>query len=112
MITSFATRNPNQELTINDFDWPEHTAAVSPIQVDGHGRIYVFPHVSSDEDTDEDDDSELIPVDVYSPQGERLMTGLISSAWRYARGDYVYTMRRTPDDEVQIVRYRLVWPEN
>ena len=40
------------------------------------------------------------------------MTGLISSPWRYARGDYVYTMRPTPDDEVQIVRYRLVWPEN
>lgn len=43
---------------------------------------------------------------------ERLMTGLISSPWMYARGDYVYTRWPTADGEVQIVRYRLVWPEN
>ncbi len=51
-------------------------------------------------------------MDVYSPEGERLMAGLISSPWSYSRGDYVYTMRPTADDEIQIVRYRLVWPEN
>ena len=32
--------------------------------------------------------------------------------WSYARGDYVYTMRPTPDDETLVVRYRLVWPES
>ena len=112
MISSFAERNPNQELTVDDFDWPEHTAALSAVQVDGHGRIYVFPLVSIDEDTNDDDEAKLMPVDVYSPEGERLMAGLISDTWTYARGDYVYTMRPTSDDEVQIVRYRLVLPED
>ncbi len=112
LISVFAQQMPDQELNADDFDWPEHTAALSAVQVDGHGRIYVFPAIPSAEDEDEDDETRLMAVDVYSPAGERLMAGLISSPWNYARGDYVYTMLPTPDDEVKIVRYRLVWPGN
>ena len=112
LIASFAERMPDQEISVDDFDWPEHTIALGSVQVDGQGRIYVFPVASSDEDPNQADEARLVPVDVYSPQGERLLAGLIGNGWAFARGDYVYTVRPTPDDEVQVVRYRLVWPEN
>ncbi len=32
---SFAEGMPDQELSVDDFDWPEHTIALGALQVDG-----------------------------------------------------------------------------
>ena len=52
------------------------------------------------------------PVDVYSPDGKRLFSGMIPMLrWGWARGDYVYGARTDPQtEEYTAVRYRLVEP--
>jgi hypothetical protein len=72
--------------------WPERRAALlrgkretrsygGPIQVDGHGHIYMFPYVPWTRDLRE------IPVDVYSSEGKLLFAGMIDAhVWTAARG--------------------------
>ncbi len=53
-----------------------------------------------------------VPVDVYSPAGERLLSGLSPiDSWDSASGDYLYRVETDPDTEERVVvRYRLVEP--
>ncbi len=53
-----------------------------------------------------------VPVDVYSPKGERIFAGLIPiPTWSAALGDRVYRLETDPaTDEPVVVRYRLVLP--
>ena len=78
----------------------------SPLRIDGHDHVYVFPYVAPDWSHD------LRPVDVYSATGERLFAGLIPDrSWVRAKGDFVYGIERDAEREVQsVVRYRLVEP--
>ncbi len=88
--------------------WPETLGSISRLALDGHGRLYVFPQVSiSGQRPDED-----IPVDVYSPDGEHLFSGLIEPfEWTAASGEFVYGIRENRDSgEREPVRYRLVEP--
>jgi hypothetical protein len=74
------------------------------LRTDGAGRLYVFPNVSAA-------DVEGVqgrPVDVYSPQGELLVAGMITTSWMSSRDDYLYTFRGDPElDQTVVVRYRL-----
>jgi hypothetical protein len=105
-------------------EWPERQFALGDIKVDGHGRLYVFPYVARDSDLDDR------PVDVYSPDGEQLFSGVMSGpmanmswqtppangpmlarAWQSAAGDFIYGIIVDPDtEEWQVVRHRLSWP--
>jgi len=102
----------------SDVDWPEFMPALmgtssahiamrtQPIQVDGHGHLYVLPFIPEAWDRPDQ------PVDVYSPDGEHLFSGMIPMfRWDSARGDHVYGVSTDPDTEENIaVRYRLVEP--
>ena len=108
-----------------DIEWPESQYALGDIAVDGAGRLYVFPYVPRGSDRDER------PVDVYSPDGRQLFSGMISGAlatmswqtppaygpmleraWQAAAADFIYgTVNDPATSEWQVIRYRLVWPE-
>jgi len=118
----------------SDWDDPGDYPALEAIRIDGHGHLYVFPHVrtagggevdtasggdvdmASDGDDDMagggDDDERLVderPVDIYSLDGERVFSGLISDLWDAAHGDFVYKLRLNDEtEEHELVRYRLV----
>ncbi len=53
-----------------------------------------------------------VPVDIYSPKGERLFSGMIPiDSWHSAVGSHLYRIETDPETEEQIVvRYRLVEP--
>jgi hypothetical protein len=108
MVASFVARIP--DLTVERVDWPDHVAALRAIQVDGQGRLYVFPTPGEAADAGISGEPPLNPVDVYSSEGEQLMAGLIASSWSYAQGDYVYAVRTNAAGAEEVVRYRLVWP--
>ena len=52
------------------------------------------------------------PVEVYSPDGERLFAGMMSDQrWSAASGDFIYSLRRNElTEEQELVRYRLIEP--
>lgn len=92
----------------SEVDWPEARPALSYLNVDGHGHVYVFPYPESAEAAEADE----VAVDVYSAEGEPLFSGLMPRVrWSDAEGDFVYS--RESDDstgEERIIRYRLVEP--
>jgi hypothetical protein len=88
----------------SDFDWPQYGDVVGLLRTDGEGRLYVFPTVEYEGDEFPD----LRPVDVYSPNGDLLAAGLVSSSWTFARGPYVYGYRGDAAlDQTVIIRWRL-----
>jgi len=106
-IAAFRSRQGWEDFDRSGYDWPELRPALERIAVDSKGNLYVYLHPSSTEDENEER-----MVDVYSPDGERLFSGLISPiTWRSASGDYVHTLES--DDQTgdeRVVRYRLVGP--
>ncbi len=76
------------------------------LRVDGQGNLYVFPY------TDGSWQRDVVPVDVYSPEGERVFTGLISDrSWIRSLGNAVYGLETDPEtDRQRIIRYRLEAP--
>lgn len=113
-------------------EWPETMPALRFVWVDGHGHVYVVPYTYVNETLmlstvtsnpiwadlgPMPPAPELLPVDVYSPDGELLFAGMIESAgqhtlgWQDARGDHVY--RRSTDwdtGETFLERLRLIEP--
>jgi len=87
-------------------DWPERSKALEMLQVDGHGHVYVFPYVYVPLEST----IANRPVDIYSPDGERLFSGLIAERpWHAVHGDFVYSILDDPvTGEAVVVRYRLV----
>jgi hypothetical protein len=96
-----------------------HQPALVGVAVDGRERLWVFPWV--------DDVLALQerPVDVYSPEGDLLLSAMIpvrrrvsitgeyeeALTWQDAAGDFVYRVEADPGtDEHRVVRYRLVLP--
>ena len=77
-----------------------------PVRTDGRGNVYVFPRPP------EGWDRAVVPVDVYSPDGERLFAGMMPSrSWLRARQEFVYGIELDAStDRQRIVRYRLVAP--
>ena len=96
-------------------EWPEYLPAAdrAALNLDGHGRLYVFPFhwqslgLGAPDLAEPGADS--VPVDVYSPGGKRLFAGLVKRwTWKAARGDFLYGFRPDEVGEHEIVRYRVV----
>ena len=51
-------------------------------------------------------------MDVYSPDGDHLFSGMIGiETWHAGHSDHVYRIETAPETEEQVVaRYRLVYP--
>ena len=95
------------EAKATDFSWPERLPVLAHLRTDGHGHLYVFPYVSAEQMEEEQNR----PVDVYSPAGELLFSGMMGREWDFALGDHVYILEEdTETEEVRVVRYRLVEP--
>ena len=95
--------------------FPQEFEAISSLEVDGHGHIYVFPFfepLNAPQPPDTERPEVDRPADVFSPTGERLFSGLVSiSNWTGALGDFVYRSRISENTEdYEVVRYRLVEP--
>ena len=89
--------------------------AISNLEVDGHGHIYVFPFyepLNAPRPPDTERAEIDRPVDVFSPDGEHLFSGMISiSNWTGALGDFVYSSRINREtDEYEVVRHQLAEP--
>jgi len=105
-----------QTVTIerSNFAWDEYLPALSAVQVDGHGHLWVFPTVPLALPTSDDapvNPPETTPVDVYSAQGVLLYSGEAANVpWSVAHRDWVYEIERGPETDPVVVRYRLVEP--
>ena len=108
LVKRFAEIVPDLGLDKSSLDWPEWMPLIEMLQVDGHGHLYVFHYVYVPVDSS----IEARPVDVYSPEGERLFSGMIfERTWHAVFGDFVYSIVDDPETEEQhVVRYRLVEP--
>ena len=102
MLDSFRERAP--DLDPAAAEWPDKLPALSGLAVDGQGRLFVFPYVFPYGRS-----TSGYPVDVYSPEGNRLLTGTIEKAgWMAAHDEFVYNTKWHPDTgETQVVRYFL-----
>jgi hypothetical protein len=92
------------EIKPSDLNWPTPYPAVSAVRTDGAGRLFVFLAIPRESE----EPPELQPVDVYSPEGEFLVAGAVPNVWTYARGEHVYATRPDDNDEMEVVRYRLM----
>jgi len=100
----------------SEVNWPAELPALAsgpsahpfrdPIRVDGHGHLYVFPFIPDDWDRPER------PVDVYAPDGEHLLSGMMEiTRWNAARDQFVYAVGTDPvTEEYRVIRYRLIEP--
>lgn len=102
MLDSFRERVP--DLDPSAAEWPDKLPALSGLTVDGMGRLFIFPYVFPYGRT-----TSGYPVDVYSPEGNRLLTGTIEKAgWMAAHEEFVYSTKWHPETgETQVVRYFL-----
>lgn len=91
----------------DDFGYGELQSAIVGIRVDGHGHVYVAVNLSIDERRALQLHPETLPfgVDVYSPQGQHLFSGLLDGGlWDAAAGDYVYDVGYDDAGEQTLVR--------
>jgi len=102
MLDSFRERVP--DLDPSAAEWPDKLPALSGLAVDGLGRLFVFPYIFPYGRS-----TSGYPVDVYSPEGNRLLAGTIEKAgWMAAHDEFVYSTKWHPDTgETQVVRYFL-----
>lgn len=107
IATAYEYHPPDDQPGPDDIHWPEYEPVIDRIDVDGDGNLYVYPWFDAVTRR-----GELRPVDVYSPEGERLLTALVPDFdWQDARGDQVYGIKVDPFTYVATaVRYRLVLP--
>lgn len=99
-------RNRRPETSRGDLIWPDRLPALSHLSVDGHGHLYVYPYFRRGEELEER------PVDVYSPDGELLFSGMIlDRRWDNADGDYVFAAGSDRvTGELLVWRWRLEEP--
>jgi len=96
------------DVSRSEVNWPESRPALSYLNVDGHGHLYVFPYPESTEAAS----AEEVAVDVYSAAGEHLFSGSMPRVrWTDAEGDFVYAAESDDDTgEERIIRHRLIEP--
>ena len=97
------------DLTYDDFVWPERFAAIENLEVDDAGNLYVFVHTPRTPLTWRET-MEPVPVDVYSPDGDRIFVGWSPiEDWDAASDRAVYRVETDPMTEERVVsRYRFV----
>ena len=84
-----------------DAIWPDYFPALAGIETDDQGRLFVFPYVV-------DADATEFPVDVYSPDGELVVNGILPfQGWDAHRGEHVFRVEQRAGRSV-IVRYQLL----
>ena len=105
MLSSWTEMLGDETLSIDDFDWPPRLWAVQSLATDDDGRLFVFL-LTEFQGAGEEPPGEVM-VDVFSPDGEFLVAGIVPSTWSYARGDYVYGIRPDELGEMVMVRYRV-----
>lgn len=100
---------PREEFTDPTYLWPQRYAAIENLEIDGRGRLWVFPYVYRPVGVDPGPQSP-VPVDIYSPAGELLFTGLSPiGAWDGQHGAYVFCIEDDGETGEQIVaRYRVL----
>jgi len=103
------------DATRGEIPFPETLPALSGLEVDGHGHIYVFHYVLEEpqrEGPRRPQPGREWDIDVYSSAGARLFSGTMPlSSWNAAAGDHVYRVETDPVTEERIVvRYRLGEP--
>jgi len=100
-------RNNIRDLDDRGTQWPDRIGSIEDLAVDGHSHLYVYAMQPLYAPT-----PELVAVDVYAPDGERLFAGMAPPfRWTDAAGDFVYGTRRNEQtEEDEPVRYRLVEP--
>ena len=108
-------RNAVPELDPTGAEWPDSLPALSALNVDGYGRLYVFPYHWQSQGWGPygpmEPGTDSVPVDVYSPAGERLFAGMMRRwTWKAAHGDFLYGFRPDESGEHEIVRYRIILP--
>ena len=101
MITSFAARNPNQELTVDDFDWPDVMPAFAApgVCVTPEGDAWVRRSVPAGGET---------VFDVFGADGQ-LKERITLPADRRIAGfgpEHVYMVRNDEFDLQWLERYR------
>ena len=109
----------------SEIDWPGRAYALADLKVDGRGRVYAFPYLPRGMAHDR------LPVDVYSPDGERILAGwlegdiegiywlgswkpgpMLGTVWQTARGDRIYGVVEDREMGVnRVVRHRLEFGE-
>jgi hypothetical protein len=99
-------RKENPDTIRSEISWPDYFPALAGIGTDGYGFLYVFPYL------EDFPLHETVPVDVYSPGGERVFSGMIDNhRWTAARGDHVYRIGIAEGDrEYRVWRYKLSAP--
>ncbi len=105
------------EMDESALEWPESFPAITGLEIDGHGHIYVYPFYRPvDAPSAPGAEPPVVadrPVDVFSADGEHLFSGMIS-VWNWgggAQGGFIYQTRLSEEtDEYEVVRYRLVEP--
>ncbi len=103
-------RERDEAITRSTINWPDRYPAISRLLLDGSGRLYVVPF-RYEAPGDDAADPGPVPVDVYSPDGERLFAGQMPiERWSAALGDHVYTLETDDAGDQIVVRYRLVEP--
>lgn len=114
MLQSFESSGFGEQiddpLRPDDFTWPDEFNALSSLASDGQGRLFaiIAPQMAWDEENETTQRPEEYLVDAYDPAGEFLAAGVVPYLWSYARGDYVYGTRPDANDEMVVVRYRLM----
>ena len=90
------------------YDWPGRYAAIENLEVDGNGNLWVFPYAYRPYGVDPGLEH-LVPVDIYSPDGDLLLSGLSPlAAWDAAHGDHVFRIESDGESGEDVVaRYRL-----
>lgn len=108
-----AMREDDAAVRRDEINWPERHPAIGALELDGRGFLYVFPYRFRPPGSPEAPEGD-VPVDVYSPEGERVFSGLIDmpgwSGWNACLGEHVYRFDTDEAGERVLVRYRLVTP--
>ncbi|MGD8817725.1 MAG: NHL repeat-containing protein [Acidobacteriota bacterium] len=91
-------------------DWrPRHFPMIQRLEVDGRGRLWVFLYAQFTPAP-----PDRLPVDIYSPEGERLLSASAPAVpWSAAYDDFVYSIEVDRDTaEQKVVRYRIDLPHD
>ena len=101
-------RDRNEALTRQMVNWPAQYPVIQGLVLDGAGRLYIVPFRYQAPDDEAPAAPEPVPVDVYTPDGERVFAGLMAIPnWSAARGDHVYRMETDDAGDQIVVRYRI-----
>lgn len=89
---------------------PQHYPALDSVEVDGAGRLFVFPRRISGVEGMYAAGAAGRPFEAYSVDGRRVLAGYARvHGWQASHADYVYLIEVSEDEEEHTVaRYRII----